>query len=142
MHVVAGPFSIVPSPVSLSHGRPAGTIVTHFAPARLATPMLPTSPLVTGSIAADAADPWNPGGQPAGAAGRAAGKAGGPLADTARFFSLPMTLFESLLGQRFPLPSMQQVRDTLGRVRLNCHCSDSMSCPYACIDRSKVAGMW
>ncbi|GAB4818075.1 hypothetical protein N2152v2_005121 [Parachlorella kessleri] len=104
-----GPFSIVPSQVSLASGRPAGTVVTHFAPPRLAAPMLPTSPLVAGSITADAADLWNPGGQPAGAAGRAAGKAGGALADTARFFSLPMSLFESLLGQCFPLPSMQQV---------------------------------
>lgn len=100
-------------------GRPAGPAVTHFAPPQPAALALPTSPLVpAGGIALDTALAGLALDGSAGAAGvslgpgaehPAAPAAASPLANTAKYFALPMALFEGLLGQRFPLPSMQQV---------------------------------
>ncbi len=114
----AGPFAIMPSPAAApsTSGRPPATIITHFAPPQPAAPVLPTSPLVSGSIAVHGG--WTLGGDGEAAAAAAAGSAGsagakgeGALTHTARFFNLAMTLYEGLLGQRFPLPSMQQVSE-------------------------------
>lgn len=93
-------------------GRPAGAVVTHFAPPHAANQRLPHTPLVTGGLVPLVGGPGAAVGNAAAAGpnGAAGVAPEGPLAHTAKFFSLPMSLFESLLGQRFPLPSMQQVR--------------------------------